>query len=214
VQCLPLLDRYRIEGVLVSPKNDIKLFRCLWGSGDWSLVYWDDACLCYVRRSGPNACWAAPLAYTAVDPERSPYFDPARPDLALNELRRAQAAAPRSFLPYFFAGDLELRLGQFPAARLDLTQALRLAPLHAASHLSLGLVDLQTGLAAPAEAEFREVLRIQDDPNLTAMASFYLASTLAADPRRRAEAARWAARAVALLPNWPQAQNLARTLSR
>lgn len=211
-ECLPLLDRYRIEGVLVSPKNDLRLFQRLWESGEWSLVYWDDVCLFYARRRGENADWIAPLIYSDVEPKRTPYFNPDGMERALAEVRRAQAAAPWSFLPYYFLGDLQLRLGRLASARADLTRAIRIAPRHAASHLALGLLCLQERKPAEAEAEFRTVLRIGDDRTLAGVASFHLGTILAADPLRRREAVRWADRAVKLLPDWEQARTLRETL--
>jgi tetratricopeptide (TPR) repeat protein len=212
-ECLPLLDRYRIEGVLVSPKNDPKLFQRFWGSDEWSLVYWDDVCLLYVRRQGANAAWAAPLVYTAMDPKRTPYFNPAEMERALAEVERGRRTAPWSFLPYYFLGDLQLRLGRLPEARAALTQAIRIAPRHAASHLALGLLCLQERRPSEAEAEFRTVLRIQDDRTLVGVAAFHLGTLLAADPLRRAEARRWADRAAELLPDWDQPQQLKRSLT-
>ncbi len=211
-ECLPLLDRYRIEGVLVSPKNDLRLFQRLWESGAWSLVYWDDVCLFYARRQGENADWSAPLSYHDVEPKRTPYFNPDGMERALVEVRRAQAAAPWSFLPYYFLGDLQMRLGRLAEARADLTRAIRIAPRHAASHLALGLLCLQERKPAEAEAEFRTVLRINDDRTLAGVASFHLSTVLAADPLRRKEAVRWADRAVQLLPDWDQARQLIKSL--
>jgi hypothetical protein len=126
--CYTLLDRYVIQGVLVSPKNDLRLFQALWASHQWTLVYWDDVSLLYVRNPGLNQQLIRDFAFFAVDPRHTPYFNPDLQAQALEEIRRAQTQAPDSFLPYFFEGDLALRQGALAASRGALERARALAP--------------------------------------------------------------------------------------
>jgi tetratricopeptide (TPR) repeat protein len=212
--CLPLLNRYRVEGILVSPKNDLKLYQQLWQSGDWTLVYWDDECLAYVRRQGANQALADRYGYYALDPKRVPYYDPARAEQALAEAQRAQSEAPQSFLPYFFTGDLNLRLGRAAPSREALLQAIHLAPAHAASYLDLGLLARQTRRPEEAERCFRRVIALRDDRTLYALACQQLGALLAENPARRAEAKHWAQAALRTLPDFPAARQLLADLER
>ncbi len=206
--CLPLLDQYRIEGLLVSPKNEMKFFQRLWSSGQWALVYWDDVCLLYLRRQGVNAALAERFAYFAVDPKKSPYYNPSRPRQALQEVIRARAASPDSFLPYFFEGDLHLRLGEPDAARAALEQVLQRAPGHLASLLDLGLIDLEQNRGADAERRFRQVVRRRADAETYGWGAYYLGLVLSRDPARRREALRWTRAAARALPDFPAAREL------
>lgn len=213
-ECRPLLARYQIEGVLVSPKNDIGLFRQLWMSGEWSLVYWDDVCLLYVRRQGANEDLASRAGYYAVDPKHTPYFDLKHPDEALLELRRAAAAAPASFLPHFLEGDLLLRLKRFDESRSALERSLRLSPGHAASCFDLGLLAQQVNRPEEAEHCLRRVIRLRNDQALYALACYHLGALLSATPLRRTEALRWAREAVRALPEWEQGKQLLNRLEQ
>jgi len=212
--CLPLLQRYQIEGVLVSPKNDLKLFQQLWASREWALVYWDDVCLLYLRRTEANATLIGRYGYQAVDPKRTPYFNPNRPDLALLEVLRAKDLAPRSFLPRFFEGDLHLRFSRLAESRKALQSALNLAPGHAASYLNLGLIAQRENRPEEAERLFHRVLDLEAEPILTALACYQLSTLMTQDPLRRNQALVWAQRAVKAAPEWEQSRKLLAELSR
>jgi hypothetical protein len=209
-ECLSLLDHYGIQGVLVSPKNDLRLFQALWNSHQWTLVYWDDVSLLYVRNSGLNQNLLLNHGFYAVDPRHQPYFNPALPDQALLEIRRAQTQAPDSFLPFFFEGDLELRKGDFKASRLALQRSQALAPGHPPTLLNLGILDRKENHLPQAEIRFRQVLGMNTDSPVLGMAAFQLGLLLSqeADAARRREAGQWAEKAVRWLPGWKPALEL------
>jgi hypothetical protein len=211
--CLPLLDRFKIEGILVSPKNDIKLFQQLWKSGTWPLVYWDDVCLLYIRRSETNRTLVNQFEYRAVDPKRSPYFDPEKPELALQEIRRAVQTAPDSFLPHYFEGEMNMQKGELRKANQSFQQALALAPGHVATHYNLGHLAYREKKFDQAEQHFRTALRILRPGTMYAKTCFFLGLTQSQDPMRRNEALRWAKKALKFLPDWKPAQDLVRQLS-
>ena len=210
--CLPLLEAYRIEALLVSPKNEMRLFRRLAAAEDWRLVYWDDVCLLYVRADGPNRELAATRGYRHVNPKHTPYFDPDHPREALKELRRAAREAPESFLPPYFIGNLLLRFGETQPARRALERVLDLAPNHSAANLDLGVLALRQGDVVEAEARFRRLLSRPGETRLTGLAAHYLAGVMAGRPGRREEALRLARRARRLLPDWRPVAERARRL--
>jgi hypothetical protein len=203
-ECLALLDRYGIQGVLVSPKNDLRLFQALWTSHQWTLVYWDDVSLLYVRNTGLNRGLLKDYGCFAVDPRHTPYFNPNLSDLALLEIRRAQTQAPDSFLPFFFEGDLTLRKGEFVASRAALEHARALAPNHPPTLLNLGILDRKENHLPQAEMRFRQVLGMPSDAPVLGMAAFQLGLLLSqeADVARRREAGLWADKALHWMPGW------------
>ena len=206
-RCLELLDQYQIEGILVSPKNEPKLFQQLWESHNWALVYWDGTASLYIRRSGINQNWIGPYVYSAVDPKHAPFFNPANPLQALAEIRRAEKET-RSFLPYFFEGDLLLRGNDPIAARPALAESLRLYPEHAPTLLDLAIIDRQENHLTDAEARLRKIMTLSPEPSLRGMAAFQLSLVLSEDPKRKSEALRWARQAREDMPNWEPAQDL------
>jgi hypothetical protein len=210
--CLPLLDQYRIEGILVSPKNEMRLFQRLWASKTWQLVYWDDVCLLYLRQGGQNAAWADALAYRSVEPKRNPFYDPAKPLQALMELKRAQAEAPQSFLPQYFEGDLALRFNQLAIGRQALLKALARAPEHLASHLDLGIIAARQQNYAEAESQLRYVMRHGHGTTLQPFATYELALLLSLQPARGQEARQLAQTVHQALPDWPPAAELVKRL--
>ncbi|NTV53381.1 MAG: hypothetical protein HGA76_10280 [Candidatus Firestonebacteria bacterium] len=213
-ECLPLLDRYSIQGVLVSPKNDLRFFQTLWGSHLWTLVYWDDVSLLYVRNSAANVKMLRDFAFVAVDPRHTPYFNPSLSDQALAEIRRAQTQAPDSFLPFFFEGDLALRKGNFPASRAALERSRTLAPAHPPTLLNLGILDRKENRLPQAEVRLRQVLNMPADTPVLGMAAFQLALLLSqeADAARRREAGQWAEKALLWMPGWEPALDLKQRL--
>jgi len=211
--CDHLLKQYNIQGLMISPKNDIKLYQALWKSGEWALIYWDDDCLIYARRGIENRSVIAPFQYQALDPKKSPYFNPARPEAALQEARRAAEISPQAFLPAFFVGELALRAGQATAARQAFEMVLKKAPRHAGALFNLGLIAKQDQKLETAEHYFRAALRsVPRSGALYGRVCYLLAETLKESPPRRREALRWARRARQALPQWPEAGKLVREL--
>ncbi len=88
-------------GFFVLTYGGVKYPECLaaqlYNDPDWALVHWDDTCMVFVKRSGPNRALAERLAYKYVNPT-SPtesYLDNTdRATSALLELNRALEAVP------------------------------------------------------------------------------------------------------------------------
>jgi len=211
-QCLALLDRHQIEGLLVSPKNEQRLYLQLWQSGRWALIYWDDVCQFYVRRGGPNQPLVDQHEYRWVDPKRSPYFHPQHPEEALAEIARAHQTAPHSFLPAFFLGESYMRANRYDDAVAVFRQTLALAPAHMGTHYNLGLIAQERRQWNEAEHHFRSVLKIADQGPVFGKTAFLLATIIRENPYRRQEALALAKKAAAVLPTWPAAGQLVKEL--
>ncbi len=206
--CLPLLNRYHIEVLIVSPKNHYKFFEQLDKSGEWALVYWDHVSQIYLHRNGPNQHLIDQFEYRAVDPNATPYFHPAQPEQALKEIRRAGQSAPDSYLPRFFEGDLMLHSGNPGSARPLLEQVLLRAPKHSHSYFDLGLIAFQENKLILAERYLRQAIRFNSESGFQAKTSHLLALSLKPRLGRRPEALRWARRAMKFQPSWKAAQDL------
>jgi tetratricopeptide (TPR) repeat protein len=212
--CLALLDRYGIQGLLVSPKNEIRMFQQIWKSGQWILVYWDDDCLIYARSSQGNLPVILSFGYVAIDPKKNPFFHPSKPDLALAEAQRAAAIAPQALLPQFLIGQLQLQLGRPDQARLAFNQVLKRAPRHAGAWFQLGMMAREDKKLEEAERLLRRAYRCELTPAWQGRISYFLADTLRADPQHAGQALGWARRSRALLPGWEPAATLVKELER
>ena len=197
---------------MVSPKNEIKLYYQLWKSRNWALVYWDDVCSLYVRKTESHKSLIVPFQYFNIDPKRNPYFNPASPKKALREARRAAEIAPDSFLPWFFIGELQLHLKQPEKAKQAFAEVLKRAPQHIASLYNLGVISLQEKRLETAENYFRASLKIASSDKQMARTYYMLAITLKDAPNRRKEARTWAKRSLKRLPAWKDAQALVQAL--
>ena len=162
-----LLDAHEVETLLyfthdpTGNRNHLRVCPRLKDSHRWSLVYWDDVALVFVRRDGLNAGLAADHAYTAVAPwQPEPYhLDLRRPGILIAELERAVRNAPRSHLPSHYLGEAHFQLGDLDAAREAFTQALDIKPDYAVAHYNLGLIAFREQRYDRAEQHLRASLR-------------------------------------------------------
>ncbi|MCD4812261.1 tetratricopeptide repeat protein [bacterium] len=208
--CIPLLDHHNIQGILISPKNDIKLYQALWKSGKWALVYWDDNCLLYVRKDPQNDSLLKFFQYYAIDPKKSPYFNPARPVLALQEAKRAAEITSQAFLPRFFMGELYLKTNDPKLAEQAFQAVIDRAPNHSGAWYNLGVLALQNKQYQNAEQMFRKALKHfpRGRNKMFARTAYMLAETIKSDPHRRREAYQWAQKALKAWPAWMDAIQL------
>lgn len=121
--------------------------------------------------------------------------------------RHAAEVEPESDIPIFYLGWALAEAGRFDEARAHFERSLARVPpelpaLRAQFLFHLGIVDLQSRQPGPAEARFRDALRL--DPEHPA-AWIRLGTTLWARGRREEAEQAWA-RAVALAPRWPRYQ--------
>jgi len=131
-ECLALLDRYQVQGILETPDSNINLFIRLSESPDWALVYWDHVSQFYVRCDGPNRELCERYAYRAVAPWKPAEYilDMHHPELALRELRRAEREAPHSYQPFHLEGVLLLEIqGPAEETRRALQKSVELDPI-------------------------------------------------------------------------------------
>ncbi len=165
-KCLPLLDQYAIQVILTytedptGHENHLKLFSRLSESGQWALVYWDHICHIYLRRTEANAPMIREHEYRAVTPWKpSPYhFDLSDLDATYREVRRAAQAAPESYLPLFFEGQLLMNQRSFAEATATFQSSLALEPNQYTAHYNLGSIYYQVQEWAEAEKHLRAAL--------------------------------------------------------
>ncbi len=159
-QALALLDQYRVQGIFVRLKEDAALCPRLDDSGKWSLVYWDQLCLIYIRNDGPNQGWIQADVYRHVAPWKpSPYyFDSLHPEAALQEIRRAARLAPYSFMPAFMEGQIFLSRKEDQKARAAFERVLHLDPNQYPAQYNLGLLAVRRGDFASAGRLLRAAL--------------------------------------------------------
>lgn len=210
--CLATLEKHGIEILLLSTKTYFSLFQELDKSGQWVLVYWDHVSQIYIRRSGVNQALATQWAYQALDPNATPYFNPRQPAQAMAELERAARAAPHSYLPLFFQGDLLLQSGQPGAAEKLLRQVMAMKPKHIHTLFDLAWITFQTDRLSESEKFLRQALRYQPDKDFQAKSYHLLALVARQNPARRQEALRFARYALARRPDWPAVQQLIQSL--
>ena len=113
---------------------------------DWSLVYWDDLALIYLRRTPDNQPLIDRCGYRAIVPTLLGLpHDTSAPDQRLAEARRAISESPKSPLAQTILAVVELNLSQFDQAEPAFQAALNLDPEYADALLGLAVVYSQTG---------------------------------------------------------------------
>jgi hypothetical protein len=211
--CLELLDRFQIEGILISHEAGPGLADHLRRSGQWSLVYWDNICFLYVRRNGPNQTWIGPEEYHHVDPQSAAALDFKHPDLALQEIARAHQAAPESFLPWFFRGEILMQGNQLDKASDAFHRVLALEPKHAGSHYYLAMIADKRGLWQTEESHLQAVWDVTKNPASAGRIAYQLALNLR-QQRQPKEALAWARKARNAMPNWEPAARVEEELEK
>jgi tetratricopeptide (TPR) repeat protein len=168
----------------------------------------------YVRKIPANESLTKPYQYFAIEPKRTPYYNPAKPEDALTEARRAIEINPDSFLPWFFSGEIALRLGRLAESKQALTEALRRAPRHYASMYNLGIIAYEEKQYSEAERWFLQARNSEMNDNMQARICYLLAVTISKVPGRTQEALRWAQQALRHQPGWKDAEELIRELGQ
>ncbi|MEW6515938.1 MAG: hypothetical protein AB1439_03385 [candidate division FCPU426 bacterium] len=191
-RALNLLQDWRVQILLLSPHDDPALFRELALSRHWNLVYWDHTAEVFLPTEGSHEEWMQAHAYRYLDPNSQPFFDPNHPDLAYAEARRAIHAAPESYLPYYFAGNLLVRAAELSAAQKPLQTAIALEPTYAYALFDLAFIAWRQSRSPEAETYARRVLQHSQNRMLSAKTHMLLAEILESQPRRRSEARRQA----------------------
>jgi len=153
-------------GFFVLTYGGVKYPECLaaqlYNDPDWALVHWDDTCMVFVKRNGPNRSLAERLAYKYINPT-SPtesYLDNTdRATSALLELNRALEAVPemrraRSLKIYCLSV-----LKRYDEAASETEILRKYQADHAAINALHGRIALAQKRYAQAEQYFRQALQ-------------------------------------------------------
>jgi tetratricopeptide (TPR) repeat protein len=165
---LKLLDRYGIDWLLLpyaktSQSEDFDRFnRKITATGDWSLVYWDDVCLIYVRKTEKYKGLVAKYGYNHVNP--------AVPDLSIDfklffdELKRKVSEDPSGLMPHILAGNYFFEKGDPRMAEKEFKLVLEKDPFNATMYNNLGNAYLRQGRVDMAIESYKRATEL--DVNL------------------------------------------------
>jgi Flp pilus assembly protein TadD len=135
------------------------LGRTLGRHPDWSLVYWDDLAVLYVRNTPENAGLVA-REWRAAKSELLGLPDSAsEAGSLLSESRRAVLELPRSVLAHNLLGTALMRIGQMPEAESAFRSALSLDPASTEARLGLGITLARLGRPEQAEAMLHDAVK-------------------------------------------------------
>ena len=159
---LDLLDKYHIDWQMLpfarasQAEEFIRYNRLLVSTGKWALVYWDDACVIYVKRL-PE--------YHQVISKHEYKVNPADPDFNLTadifiqELERKSAGDPKQILPYVLAGNYYFNHEQLDLAENKFKTALQIDPYNAPLFNNLANVCLRRGKIEEAVNNYKKAVR-------------------------------------------------------
>jgi tetratricopeptide (TPR) repeat protein len=165
---LELLDRYGIDWIYLpygrAGQVDAfnRLNRLIRASGQWALVYWDDASLIYVRRAEKYSPVIKQHEYRYVNPAIFD-FSPL-PREYLGELKRKLAEEPGALMPRIMAGNYFFYNGDAAMAEREFEKVLESDPDNAVVHNNLGNTYLRQGRVKEAMASYKKSVKI--DVNL------------------------------------------------
>ena len=165
---LALLDHYGIDWLMLpyakTSQTDFfdRFNRAIVASGRWVLVYWDDACLIYVRDD--------PQYQGVIDRHRYRYVNPAVPDLSLppeqflGELSRKLAEDPESLMPHTLAGNYFFYHSDPAMAEREFKAVLARDPYNPMMYNNLGNAYLRQGRVEEAIRAYQKAVKL--DVNL------------------------------------------------
>lgn len=163
-----VIDRYDLNCFVLpqppsnTPATQNYIGRTLALRPDWSLVYFDDLALIYLRNVPRNRELIDRFAYHAIVssllglPDENP--DPAQ---NLKEARRAVAANPESPLTQTMLGVSLSQAGEVDSAQRAFGQALRLDPRYGDALLGLGILYAREQRLETATATLERLVRLE-----------------------------------------------------
>jgi len=166
--CLSNLKKYQVEMILTSPQGPQGLYRAITSSGEWALVYFDEACELFLLRNEDHQEMIRQYEYRYVDPLKNPYYTPDNIKASLEELDRAIATSPKAYVPRYLKGDMLLMLGHEEAAWEEFKRVLKVNANHLGTLHSLGLSAMKQGRYYESETYFNRVLKHTHDKRLQA----------------------------------------------
>ena len=167
---LQLLDKYQIDWIflpysLTGQVAQFEMFnRYLIDSKNWTLVFWDDDCLIYVRNNEK---------YRDLIKTYSTVVNPALPDLNLPPeifLKEMEAKAikdPKARMPYVLAGNYYFSRNLTDQAEQQFKIALQNDPTNGILYNNLGNVYLRQGKIDQAIAAYRQAIKYDVNLGLT-----------------------------------------------
>lgn len=157
-----LMNRYGVDLALLRYPRSGKslsgrLHQYLSASNQWALVYWDDICLVFARRTEGNKGPIAEYEYKFLNPI---FPDPAAPpDEFQQELSRAIGQNPRLVTPYLAAFNYYYQRDLIMAERY-VRQGLAIDSRDASLHNNLGNVHLTKGQNREAVEEYSKAITL------------------------------------------------------
>lgn len=167
---LDLLDKYQIDWIflpysLTGQVAQFEMFnKYLIDSKNWTLVFWDDACLIYVRNNEK---------YRDLIKTYGMVVNPALPDLSLPPeifLREMEAKAqedPKARMPYVMAGNYYFSRNLPDQAEKQFKIALQNDPTNGILFNNLGNVYLRQGKIDQAIAAYKQAVKYDVNLGLT-----------------------------------------------
>lgn len=165
---LDLLDKYGVDWIIlpyaravqteVFNKFNLKLRE----TGGWALVYWDDACLIYVRRIEKYSPVIRQYEYRYVNPAVFDFRHPPRE--YLGELESKLAEEPGALMPRIMAGNYFFHNGDAAMAEREFKKVLAVDPDNAPAHNNLGNAYLRQGRPEEAISSYKKAVKL--DVNL------------------------------------------------
>ena len=165
---LDLLDEYGVDWIILPYARAVQteVFNKLNGrlreSGAWALVYWDDACLIYVRRAEKYSPVIRQYEYRYVNPAVFDFGHPPRE--YLGELERKLAEEPGALMPRIMAGNYFFFNGDAAMAEREFKKVLEADPDNAPAHNNLGNAYLRQGRLKEAISSYKKAVKL--DVNL------------------------------------------------
>ena len=165
---LDLLDQYGVDWIILPYARAVqtevfnKLNLRLRESGGWALVYWDDACLIYVRRIEKYSPVIRQYEYRYVNPAVFDFGHPPRE--YLGELESKLAEEPGALMPRIMAGNYFFHNGDAAMAEREFKKVLAADPDNAPAHNNLGNAYLRQGRLEEAISSYKKAVKL--DVNL------------------------------------------------
>ena len=165
---LGLLDEYGVDWIILpyaktSQTDAFTRFNShLKVDGGWALVYWDDACLIYVRRAGKYSPVIRQYEYRYANPAVFDFGHPPRE--YLGELERKLAEEPGALMPRIMAGNYFFFNGDAAMAEREFRKVLAADPDNAPAHNNLGNAYLRQGRLEEAISSYKKAVKL--DVNL------------------------------------------------
>jgi len=165
---LGLLDKYGIDWLFLpyaktSQTEDFDRFnKKIISTGGWALVFWDDACLVYVRRAEKYKNMIDRYSYQYVNPA-VPDFS-LEPKLFLGELTRRIAEDTTLLMPHTLAGNYFFYHNDAKMAEREFQKVIKIDPYNAMMYNNLGNAYLRQGRVGEAVESYKKAVKI--DVNL------------------------------------------------